>query len=105
MNRLGSRKRLSRRGLLILDEVQKIPDWSEEVKKLWDEEVSKGGGLHVCILGSAQAMKYSGLPAHYATADVPGLRDRYWIEEQWDAARRLAGEQGGRRRLLILEVS
>ena len=35
--------------MLILDEVQKIPDWSEEVKKLWDEEVSKGGGLHVCL--------------------------------------------------------
>ena len=52
---------------------------------------------------ATQAMKYSGLPAHYATADVPGLRDRYWIEEQWDVARRLAGEQGGRRGLLILD--
>ena len=52
---------------------------------------------------ATQAMKYSGLPSHYATADVPGLRDSYWIEEQWDVARRLAGEQGGRRGLLILD--
>ncbi|MGD0253638.1 MAG: relaxase domain-containing protein, partial [Verrucomicrobiota bacterium] len=27
------------------------------------------------------------LPAHYASADEPSLRDRTWIEQQWDAAR------------------
>ena len=27
---------------------------------------------------------------HYATADEPTLKDRSWIEQQWEAGRRLA---------------
>ena len=58
-----------------MDEVQKIPDWSEVVKKLWDEEVSKGGGLHVCILGSAQLLTQHGLSeslaGRFETIHVP----------------------------------
>lgn len=34
-----------------------------------------------------QAMKALGLPAHYASADEPGLRDRAWLEQQWEVAR------------------
>jgi hypothetical protein len=28
--------------LLVLDEVQKIPQWSEQVKRLWDEDTLRG---------------------------------------------------------------
>jgi predicted AAA+ superfamily ATPase len=31
------------RVLLVLDEIQKVPGWSEVVKRLWDEEVTGGG--------------------------------------------------------------
>src|SRR5262245_37431507 len=31
--------------LLILDEVQKVPGWSEVVKKLWDEEKQRKGNV------------------------------------------------------------
>jgi len=27
------------------------------------------------------------IPSHYASADEPVLRDRVWIEQQWEAAR------------------
>jgi predicted AAA+ superfamily ATPase len=42
-----------------------------------------------------QAMELSGVPVHYASADEPALRDRVWLEAQWDAARLLAREAGG----------
>lgn len=47
--------------LLILDEVQKIPHWSELVKKLWDEEQSQNSGLRVVILGSSPLLMQKGL--------------------------------------------
>ena len=37
-----------------------------------------------------QVSKASKLPAHYASADEPSMRDRTWIEQQWDAARLMA---------------
>lgn len=41
-------------GLLILDEVQKIPHWSETVKRLWDENQRRGDiELKLIILGSS----------------------------------------------------
>ncbi len=40
--------------LLVLDEVQKVPRWSETVKMLWDEDSIQQTNLHVVLLGSAQ---------------------------------------------------
>lgn len=34
-----------------------------------------------------QVMESLALPAHYASADEPTLRDRTWLEQQWEAAR------------------
>ncbi|OIP33209.1 MAG: AAA family ATPase [Deltaproteobacteria bacterium CG2_30_66_27] len=34
-----------------------------------------------------QAMGAARIPSHYATADEPTLRDRAWIEQQWDLGR------------------
>jgi predicted AAA+ superfamily ATPase len=34
-----------------------------------------------------QVMADSKLPTHYASADEPTLRDRAWLEQQWDGAR------------------
>ncbi len=49
------------------------------------------------------AARRSGLPARYASADEPTLRDVHWIEQQWEAARRLAAEAGQRGALLVLD--
>ena len=39
-----------------------------------------------------QVMATSKLAGHYASADEPSLRDRTWLEQQWDIARLKAGE-------------
>lgn len=47
--------------LLVLDEVQKVPRWSESVKMLWDEDGFSGCALHVVLLGSSQFLMQHGL--------------------------------------------
>lgn len=46
---------------LVLDEVQKIPRWSEVVKKMWDEDKRNGLNLRVCLLGSSAILIEKGL--------------------------------------------
>lgn len=48
-------------GLLVLDEIQKIPRWSESVKRLWDEDTRKRVPLKVVLLGSAPLLVARGL--------------------------------------------
>lgn len=48
-------------GLLIIDEVQKVPGWSEIVKKLWDEERRQKSSLRVILLGSSALLVQRGL--------------------------------------------
>lgn len=47
--------------LLVLDEVQKTPRWSETVKRLWDEDRFNHSALHVVLLGSSQFLMQQGL--------------------------------------------
>jgi len=47
--------------LLVLDEIQKIPRWSENVKKLWDEDSAQGLDLRVVLLGSSPLLVHTGL--------------------------------------------
>jgi len=52
----------SERGfVLAIDEVQKIENWSEAVKGLWDADRRKGLGLHVVLLGSAPLLMQQGM--------------------------------------------
>ena len=50
-----------RPALLIIDEAQKIPGWSETVKKLWDEDTANKTPLRVMILGSSPLLVQKGL--------------------------------------------
>ncbi len=47
--------------LLILDEIQKISNWSDFVKKLWDEDTVRQINLKVLLLGSATLLIQTGL--------------------------------------------
>ena len=47
--------------LLVLDEIQKIPRWSETVKRLWDEDTRAKRALKVMVLGSAPLLIQRGL--------------------------------------------
>ena len=47
--------------ILVLDEVQKLPDWTEEVKRLWDEDTRARRDVRVVVLGSAPLLIARGL--------------------------------------------
>lgn len=47
--------------VLVLDEVQKVDNWSETVKRLWDEDSRAGLPLKVVVLGSAPLLIARGL--------------------------------------------
>jgi predicted AAA+ superfamily ATPase len=47
--------------VLVLDEIQKIPGWSEAVKRLWDEDTRARRPLKVVVLGSAPLLVARGL--------------------------------------------
>lgn len=46
---------------LILDEIQKVPGWSEIVKRLWEEDKRNGVRLRVALLGSSALLIEKGL--------------------------------------------
>lgn len=56
-----ARKINSPQRTLVLDEVQKIPRWSEVVKQLWDEDQRNALTLRVCLLGSSAILLEKGL--------------------------------------------
>ncbi len=47
--------------VLVLDEVQKIPRWTDEVKRLWDEDTRARRDLRVVVLGPAPLLIERGL--------------------------------------------
>lgn len=48
-------------GLLIIDEVRKIDNWSESVKKEWDADSRDHTQLKVVLLGSSHLLIQQGL--------------------------------------------
>lgn len=47
--------------VLAIDEIQKIPRWSETVKGLWDADRTSGLEMHVVLLGSSPLLVQHGL--------------------------------------------
>ena len=76
-----------RRGgfVLVLDEIQKIPQWSGTVKGLWDADRARGCPLHVVILGSAPLLVQSGLSESLAGRFEP-IRVTHWSFAEMAAA-------------------
>lgn len=60
-----ARRRLSVSGgsefLLVIDDIQKIDNWSESVKKEWDEDSMAMRNIKVIILGSSRLLIHKGL--------------------------------------------
>ncbi len=57
--RLNARQ--GKEALLVLDEVQKIHRWADQVKLLWEEDTRNGTNLKVLILGSSKLLIEKGL--------------------------------------------
>ena len=47
--------------LLVIDEIQKIANWSEIIKKLWDEDTRNKTPIKVVLLGSSRLLIQQGL--------------------------------------------
>lgn len=47
--------------LLVIDEIQKIDNWSDAVKREWDEDTRMGLNLKVVLLGSSRLLLKKGL--------------------------------------------
>ena len=47
--------------VLVLDEIQKIPNWSDEIKRYWDEDTWAGRDIRVVVLGSSVMLLNHGL--------------------------------------------
>jgi len=79
--------------LLVLDEIQKLPDWSETVKRLWDEDTRAGIPLKVVLLGSAPLLMRQGLTEslagrfetiHLSHWSAREMSDAFgWSVERW----------------------
>lgn len=71
--------------VLALDEVQKIPGWSDSVKRLWDEDSRARRPLKVVLLGSAPLLMQQGLTeslaGRFETLHVP-----HWSYAEMQAA-------------------
>ena len=76
----------SERGfVLAFDEIQKIPDWSEAVKGLWDADRHRGRRLHVILLGSAPLLMQRGLSESLA-GRYETIRLTHWSFAEMSAA-------------------
>lgn len=79
--------------LLIIDEVQKIDNWSETVKKEWDEDSRNGINLKIILTGSSTLLVQKGLSESLAGRfesiyiphwSYPEMRDAFgWNVEQY----------------------
>ncbi len=60
--RIKQRSGLYKKGfILVIDEIQKIPGWSETVKLLWDQDTGNHINIKVVLLGSAPLLIQKGL--------------------------------------------
>lgn len=58
---LAKRAKKPKGALLVLDEVQKIPGWSDAIKRLWDEDTVNKTPLKLLCLGSSPWLVQRGL--------------------------------------------
>lgn len=78
--------RNSKRGfILVFDEIQKIPNWSETVKGLWDEDRWNDCPLHVVLLGSAPLIMQTGLSESLAGRFFP-IHITHWSLAEMSSA-------------------
>jgi len=66
--------------VLIIDEIQKIPNWSETVKRLWDSDSRENVPLHVILLGSSRLLLQTGM-----TESLAGRYETMYISH-WSLA-------------------
>jgi predicted AAA+ superfamily ATPase len=74
---LQATKESGPRPLLVIDEIQKIPDWSSHIKTIWDKEKRKKSGLKLILLGSSSLNLQKGL-SESLTGRFQIIRAHHW---------------------------
>lgn len=77
--------RSERGSVLVLDEIQKVPNWSEAVKGLWDADRRHGRRLHVVLPVSAPLFMQRDMSESLA-GRFETLRLAHWSFEEMSAA-------------------
>ncbi len=62
------------RGLLVLDEIQRVRDWPRHVKALWDADRAEGLPMHVVLLGSSPVAIQQGI-----SESLAGRFEQTWL--------------------------
>jgi predicted AAA+ superfamily ATPase len=68
---------LDAEALLVIDEIQKVPDWSAHIKNLWDKEKKKKQRLKLVLLGSSSLNLLTGL-SESLTGRFQIIRAYHW---------------------------
>lgn len=71
--------------VLAIDEIQKIPRWSEVVKGLWDADRAETLAMHIILLGSSPWLMQKGLTESLAGRYEP-IRMTHWSYPEMQAA-------------------
>ncbi len=71
--------------ILVLDEIQKLPRWSDAVKGLWDADRAEGLKLHIVLLGSSPLLMQKGM-SESLTGRFELIRLAHWsFHEMYEA--------------------
>lgn len=79
-------------GLLVIDEIQKIDNWAEQVKAQWDQDSFAQTPLKIILLGSARLLIQRGLTESLA-GRFELLPLTHWPFDEMEAAFGLSAEQ------------
>jgi predicted AAA+ superfamily ATPase len=71
--------------VLAIDEIQKIPQWSETIKGLWDRQMAGDLPIHLALLGSAPLLTQKGLTESLA-GRYELLRMGHWSYNEMNVA-------------------
>lgn len=78
--------------LLVIDEIQKIDNWSETVKMLWDKDTREKRGLKIILLGSSRLLLQQGLTESLA-GRFESLYTGHWSLDEMEEAFGWSAEQ------------
>ena len=90
--RVMMHQKKAREFLLVIDEIQKIPNWSEFVKAEWDKDSFDGTSIKVILLGSSSLLIQKGLSESLA-GRFESIYLTHWSLEEMRAAFGYSAEQ------------
>ncbi len=83
--RIKLQSEASREAILIIDEIQKIKNWSEQVKREWDADTRNDINLKVILLGSSRLLLQQGL-TESLTGRFESIYLSHWTFSEMNAA-------------------